>query len=100
MTISPKQKEEQVLMKAKKLANAVHYIWETGDDKYMFRYFHTGFWISCEKHHSGEGMSQADFLSPCWPGSAHLYDKFIKVKKEKKLFIMAILFILLCLNKK
>lgn len=54
-TVSLKQKEEQALMKAKMLANAVHYIWETGEDKYMLRYFHTGFWLSCEKHHSGEG---------------------------------------------
>uniref|UniRef100_A0A3B4U424 Si:ch211-149k23.9 n=1 Tax=Seriola dumerili TaxID=41447 RepID=A0A3B4U424_SERDU len=30
--------------------NAVHYIWETGEDKFAFRYFHTGFWESCEKH--------------------------------------------------
>lgn len=42
-------------MRAKKLANAVHYIWETGEDKYMQRYFHTGFWLSCEKHSDGIG---------------------------------------------
>lgn len=55
VTISPKQKEEQAQMEVKKLANAVHYIWETGEDKYMLRYFHTGFWHSCEKLHNGDG---------------------------------------------
>lgn len=53
--MSPNQKEELDQMRAKKLANAVHYIWETGEDKYMLRYFHTGFWLSCEKHNDGAG---------------------------------------------
>uniref|UniRef100_W5MNB3 Uncharacterized protein n=1 Tax=Lepisosteus oculatus TaxID=7918 RepID=W5MNB3_LEPOC len=43
---------------ARQLANAVHYIWETGEDKYMFRYFHTGFWHSCEKHYDGKGLER------------------------------------------
>lgn len=34
--------------------NVVHYNWETGDDKYAFKYFHTGFWFSCEKHQGGK----------------------------------------------
>lgn len=53
--MSPKQKEELARIRAKNLANAVHYIWETGEDKYMLRYFHTGFWLSCEKHNDGKG---------------------------------------------
>ncbi len=53
--MSPKQKEELARIRAKNLANAVHYIWETGEDKYMLRYFHTGFWLSCEKHNDGAG---------------------------------------------
>uniref|UniRef100_A0A8C5SF43 Germ cell-specific gene 1-like protein n=1 Tax=Laticauda laticaudata TaxID=8630 RepID=A0A8C5SF43_LATLA len=32
----------------------VQYIWETGEDKYAFQYFHTGFWLSCEEHHGEE----------------------------------------------
>ena len=47
-------------MKRKQLANAVHYIWETGEDKYMLRYFHTGFWLSCEKHNEGVMMVKED----------------------------------------
>uniref|UniRef100_A0A3B4F2J7 Germ cell-specific gene 1-like protein n=1 Tax=Pundamilia nyererei TaxID=303518 RepID=A0A3B4F2J7_9CICH len=50
VTLSPQQKEELERIRKKQLANAVHYIWETGEDKYMLRYFHTGFWLSCEKH--------------------------------------------------
>ncbi|XP_066484539.1 germ cell-specific gene 1-like protein [Tiliqua scincoides] len=34
--------------------HVVQYIWETGEDKYAFRYFHTGFWLSCEEHHGEE----------------------------------------------
>ncbi|KAG7457755.1 hypothetical protein MATL_G00230570 [Megalops atlanticus] len=52
-TVSPKTKEELAKIRQKQLANAVHYIWETGEDKYMLRYFHTGFWQSCEKHNEG-----------------------------------------------
>uniref|UniRef100_A0A3P8WNX4 Germ cell-specific gene 1-like protein n=1 Tax=Cynoglossus semilaevis TaxID=244447 RepID=A0A3P8WNX4_CYNSE len=43
--------------------NAVQYIWETGEDKYAFRYFHTGFWKSCEKHNDEECRSFID-LTP------------------------------------
>lgn len=28
----------------------VHYSWETGDDRFLFRYFHTGIWYSCEEN--------------------------------------------------
>uniref|UniRef100_A0A672F8Y8 Si:ch211-232m10.6 n=1 Tax=Salarias fasciatus TaxID=181472 RepID=A0A672F8Y8_SALFA len=42
----------------KQMANAVHYIWETGEDKYMLRYFHTGFWLSCEKHNEGDDQEE------------------------------------------
>ncbi|KAL7977435.1 hypothetical protein Chor_009384 [Crotalus horridus] len=38
----------------------VQYIWETGEDKYAFQYFHTGFWLSCEEHHGGIKEAQID----------------------------------------
>lgn len=53
-TISPNQREALTKTQQAKLANAVQYIWETGEDKYMFRYFHAGFWESCEKHTDGK----------------------------------------------
>lgn len=36
--------------------NKVHYSWETGDDRFLFRRFHTGIWYSCEEniHEAGE----------------------------------------------
>ncbi|GAA6230410.1 germ cell-specific gene 1-like protein [Lates japonicus] len=58
VTLSPLQREELARIKRKQLANAVHYIWETGEDKYMLRYFHTGFWLSCEKHNEGDDQEE------------------------------------------
>ncbi|GLD63749.1 germ cell-specific gene 1-like protein [Lates japonicus] len=52
-TLSPARREELAKIRQRQLANAVHYIWETGEDKFAFRYFHTGFWESCEKHSDG-----------------------------------------------
>lgn len=53
-TLSPARRDELARIKQRQLANAVHYIWETGEDKFAFRYFHTGFWESCEKHSDGK----------------------------------------------
>uniref|UniRef100_A0A3Q2NXT0 Gsg1-like n=1 Tax=Fundulus heteroclitus TaxID=8078 RepID=A0A3Q2NXT0_FUNHE len=33
----------------------VHYSWETGDDRFLFRRFHTGIWYSCEENIHGAG---------------------------------------------
>lgn len=35
--------------------DTVHYSWETGDDRFAFRYFHTGMWLSCEESMEGPG---------------------------------------------
>lgn len=53
-TLSPARRDELAKIRQRQLANAVHYIWETGEDKFAFRYFHTGFWESCEKHSDGK----------------------------------------------
>ncbi|KAL4659036.1 germ cell-specific gene 1-like protein [Arapaima gigas] len=34
----------------------VHYSWETGDDRFLFRRFHTGIWYSCEESIGGGGV--------------------------------------------
>lgn len=31
------------------------YSWETGDDRFLFRNFHTGIWYSCEEEVGGLG---------------------------------------------
>uniref|UniRef100_A0A9J7XV11 Si:ch211-149k23.9 n=1 Tax=Cyprinus carpio carpio TaxID=630221 RepID=A0A9J7XV11_CYPCA len=63
-TLLPKRREELARIRQRQLANAVHYIWETGEDKYTFRYFHTGFWESCEKHADGERCRRFLDLTP------------------------------------
>ncbi|KAJ8289925.1 hypothetical protein GJAV_G00006820 [Gymnothorax javanicus] len=63
-TVSPKRRGELLKIRQRQLANAVHYIWETGEDKFMFRYFHTGFWESCEKHNEGEQCRSFIELTP------------------------------------
>ncbi|KAB5587011.1 hypothetical protein PHYPO_G00008050 [Pangasianodon hypophthalmus] len=63
-TVSPNQREALTKTQQTQLANAVQYIWETGEDKYMFRYFHAGFWESCEKHADGERCRNFLDLTP------------------------------------
>ncbi|XP_064204116.1 germ cell-specific gene 1-like protein isoform X2 [Anguilla rostrata] len=63
-TVSQKKREELARIRQRQQANAVHYIWETGEDKYMLRYFHTGFWQSCEKHNDGEKCRSFIELTP------------------------------------
>lgn len=38
--------------------NKVHYSWETGDDRFLFRRFHTGIWYSCEENIHEAGGSR------------------------------------------
>ncbi|XP_043074169.1 germ cell-specific gene 1-like protein [Puntigrus tetrazona] len=105
VTMSPKQKEELARMRAKNLANAVHYIWETGEDKYMQRYFHTGFWLSCEKHSDGAGEKCRSFIE-LTPGETQgvLWLSVISEFAYISLLAMGFLLmwvelLLLCLNK-
>lgn len=42
--------------------DVVHYSWETGDDRFAFRYFHTGIWYSCEENILGTGKQTICFL--------------------------------------
>ncbi|MGH0131776.1 UNVERIFIED_CONTAM: hypothetical protein FKN15_047388 [Acipenser sinensis] len=43
----------------------VQYIWETGDDKFLMRRFHTGIWLSCEENVNGIADNHiVDFSSP------------------------------------
>uniref|UniRef100_A0A3B4U6X8 Germ cell-specific gene 1-like protein n=1 Tax=Seriola dumerili TaxID=41447 RepID=A0A3B4U6X8_SERDU len=40
----------------------VQYIWETGEDKYVMRKFHTGIWFSCEQNINMTGEKCRSFL--------------------------------------
>ncbi|XP_067407310.1 germ cell-specific gene 1-like protein isoform X6 [Emydura macquarii macquarii] len=42
--------------------NVVHYSWETGDDRFLFRYFHTGIWYSCEENINTAGEKCRSFI--------------------------------------
>ncbi|KAJ8246010.1 hypothetical protein GJAV_G00262690 [Gymnothorax javanicus] len=42
--------------------NKVHYSWETGDDRFLFRHFHTGIWYSCEENINGAGEKCRSFI--------------------------------------
>ncbi|XP_047015096.1 germ cell-specific gene 1-like protein [Ictalurus punctatus] len=103
VTTTPKQMEEQALMKAKKLSNTVHYVWETGEDKYMLRYFHTGFWLSCEKHHNGEKCRSFIELTPVEAQGVlwlSLFSEFMYITLLAMGFLMMCMeLLLLCLNK-
>ncbi|KAI5105978.1 germ cell-specificprotein 1-like protein, partial [Silurus meridionalis] len=63
-TMSMIQREAHNKTQQTQLTNVVQYIWETGEDKYMFRYFHAGFWESCEKHTDGERCRSFLNLTP------------------------------------
>lgn len=38
--------------------NKVVYSWETGDDRFLFRQFHTGIWFSCEENINDESKTR------------------------------------------
>ncbi|XP_023680931.2 germ cell-specific gene 1-like protein isoform X1 [Paramormyrops kingsleyae] len=40
----------------------VRYSWETGDDRFFFKYFHTGIWYSCEEDINGGGENCRSFI--------------------------------------
>ncbi|KAM4526525.1 germ cell-specific gene 1-like protein [Fundulus heteroclitus] len=40
----------------------VQYIWETGEDKYVMRRFHTGIWFSCEQNINMTGEKCRSFI--------------------------------------
>uniref|UniRef100_A0A803VDL7 Germ cell associated 1 n=1 Tax=Ficedula albicollis TaxID=59894 RepID=A0A803VDL7_FICAL len=42
--------------------DSVHYSWETGDDRFAFRYFHTGMWLSCEESLEGPEEKCRSFI--------------------------------------
>nr|XP_008121445.1 PREDICTED: germ cell-specific gene 1-like protein isoform X1 [Anolis carolinensis] len=42
--------------------SVVHYSWETGDDRFLFRYFHAGIWYSCEENINDPGEKCRSFI--------------------------------------
>uniref|UniRef100_A0A5F8G8Q1 Germ cell associated 1 n=1 Tax=Monodelphis domestica TaxID=13616 RepID=A0A5F8G8Q1_MONDO len=50
----------------------VNYSWETGDDRFSFRYFHTGMWLSCEENVESPGEKCRSFIDLTPPGERGL----------------------------
>ncbi|KAG5278743.1 hypothetical protein AALO_G00102260 [Alosa alosa] len=50
--------------------NKVVYSWETGDDRFLFRYFHTGIWYSCEEDIHVEGEERCRSFIDLAPASS------------------------------
>ncbi|XP_037549335.1 germ cell-specific gene 1-like protein [Nematolebias whitei] len=99
VTLSPQQKEELALLRKKQLANAVHYLWETGEDKYMLRYFHTGFWLSCEQHNEGDEQEERcrSFIE-LTPGETQGVLWFSVISEFMYIGLLAMGFLLMCVE--
>ncbi|KFW75301.1 Germ cell-specific gene 1-like, partial [Manacus vitellinus] len=66
--------------------NVVHYSWETGDDRFLFRYFHTGIWYSCEENINAAGEKCRSFidLAPASEkGRAFQVNQLLTLVKER-----------------
>ncbi|KAI4886696.1 hypothetical protein NFI96_021388 [Prochilodus magdalenae] len=45
----------------------VQYVWETGEDKFVMRRFHSGIWVSCEQNIDLRGETCRNFISVAPP---------------------------------
>ncbi|KFZ68778.1 Germ cell-specific 1, partial [Podiceps cristatus] len=54
--------------------DVVHYSWETGDDRFAFRYFHTGMWLSCEESMDGPEEKCRSFIELSPPAERETSD--------------------------
>ncbi|KFP39096.1 Germ cell-specific gene 1-like, partial [Chlamydotis macqueenii] len=63
--------------------NVVHYSWETGDDRFLFRYFHTGIWYSCEENINAAGEKCRSFidLAPASEKETKIGRNFMSMEK-------------------
>uniref|UniRef100_A0A8L0DK48 Germ cell-specific gene 1-like protein n=1 Tax=Oncorhynchus mykiss TaxID=8022 RepID=A0A8L0DK48_ONCMY len=75
----------------------VHYSWETGDDRFLFRRFHTGIWYSCEENIHGPGEMITCFIMcvcVCVPGVLWLS----VVSEVLYIMLLVVGFSLMCLE--
>ncbi|KAM8933370.1 germ cell-specific gene 1-like protein [Pelodytes ibericus] len=77
--------------------NVVHYSWETGDDRFLFRYFHTGIWYSCEENISGAGEKCRSFIDLA-PASEKGVLWLSVVSEVLFILLLVVGFILMCLE--
>ncbi|XP_032823054.1 germ cell-specific gene 1-like protein [Petromyzon marinus] len=77
--------------------HVVRYTWDTGDDKYAYRFFHTGFWLSCEENIYKEGEQCRSFVDLI--PSAERGVLWLAITSEALYIgLLAIGFLLMCLE--
>ncbi|XP_034044150.1 germ cell-specific gene 1-like protein [Thalassophryne amazonica] len=77
--------------------NKVVYSWETGDDRFLFRQFHTGIWISCEENIHDESERCRSFIDLA-PASEKGMLWLSLVSELLYICLMVVGFSLLCLE--
>ncbi|XP_061425811.1 germ cell-specific gene 1-like protein [Lethenteron reissneri] len=74
------------------------YSWETGDDKFVLRYFHTGLWYSCEQNITGTGEKCRSFIDLA-PASEKGVLLLSMVSESLYLILLTVGFALMCLER-
>ncbi|KAJ8001816.1 hypothetical protein DPEC_G00173350 [Dallia pectoralis] len=75
----------------------VVYSWETGDDRFLFRQFHTGIWFSCEENIHDEGEKCRSFIDLA-PASERGVLWLSVVSEMLYIFLLVVGFSLMCLE--
>ncbi|XP_010871182.1 germ cell-specific gene 1-like protein [Esox lucius] len=75
----------------------VVYSWETGDDRFLFRQFHTGIWFSCEENIHDEGEKCRSFIDLA-PASERGVLWLSVVSEMLYIFLLIVGFSLMCLE--
>ncbi|KAJ3615164.1 hypothetical protein NHX12_018732 [Muraenolepis orangiensis] len=77
--------------------NKVVYSWETGDDRFLFRQFHTGIWFSCEENINDEREECRSFIDLA-PASAKGILWLSLVSEMLYIMLLMVGFSLMCLE--
>ncbi|KAG7268730.1 hypothetical protein CRUP_012874 [Coryphaenoides rupestris] len=77
--------------------NKVVYSWETGDDRFLFRQFHTGIWFSCEENINDEREECRSFIDLA-PASAKGILWLSLVSEMLYIILLMVGFSLMCLE--
>ncbi|XP_069762847.1 germ cell-specific gene 1-like protein [Narcine bancroftii] len=78
-------------------SNLVHYSWDTGDDRFFFRYFHTGIWYSCEENINGVGEKCRNFIDLA-PASERSVLWLALISEVLYIVLLVVGFSLMCLE--
>ncbi|TNN63981.1 Germ cell-specific gene 1-like protein [Liparis tanakae] len=77
--------------------NKVVYSWETGDDRFLFRQFHTGIWFSCEENIHDESEMCRSFIDLAPPSEKGML--WLSLVSEMLYIVLLVVgFSLMCLD--